>query len=131
MDLREFISETITQVVEGIAIAQKEVGPKGAVVMPSKIWTPDAQSLPVAFLAPRSTDIVGRHVTFLRYDVGVQTIDEGGSGAKLKVAAGFFTIGKAEGDVEGSSSHAKTAVHRIQFDIPVALPTQAEQTGKG
>ena len=122
MDLKEFIKDTILQLVQGVIESQEKASKEGAIIMPPKIWTPDASSFRIAFEGERGEEIAGRYVTFLQYDVGVQVTEETGSAAKVTVVAGLFGFGKVEGGVQGKSSHEKETAHRLQFEIPVALP---------
>jgi hypothetical protein len=97
MKLDEFISETLNQVIEGVAQAQKACSASNAVI------------------ADRSGSV---ETTQVEFDVAL-TVE---SGTKTKggigVVTGIVSLGSS-----GQSDNTKTAVNRIKFSVPVVLPT--------
>jgi hypothetical protein len=114
VELKQFISATLTAIVDGVADAQKKTDASGAFVNPGGLM--------------RTTSSIGENATWdnrtnnfarlVSFDVAV-TVEEGTStNAKIGVAAGIFGL-----SAKGSSDNKEQALHRIQFSIPVLLPT--------
>lgn len=105
MDLDEFVKSTIIQVVQGVHDASIEVGriDKSAVVNPRSPSRNYAKS------------------DKLRFDVAITVSGRSAAdaGAKVKVFSAFEAGGKGE--------HAREheTMSRVQFEIPIALPSTA------
>lgn len=103
MELKEFIAETLSQIVEGVQIAQSRDNGKNV----------NAAMAGADFgghLVNVGTYGVATRVDF---DVAVTAETKGGAGAKLSV----FGIG-----AEGGAAHTAGTANRIGFSIPVRLP---------
>ncbi|RKY07893.1 MAG: hypothetical protein DRP56_05000 [Planctomycetota bacterium] len=104
MDLKEFVSETLRQVIEGVKEAQISAPGNGAVVAP--------------YYDYRKT---------VEYDVAVTAVEGTEAGAKAGISV--WSIG-AGGNVKTESTN--TTVSRIKFSIPLELPKgshEPESTG--
>lgn len=112
MDLRDFVAETLSQIVEGVALSAERISNLGGAVSPAFI--------------PRSEDRLGTTkdgrgavVYGVSFDVAVVASASGGQegGARLEVAGlGGFGGKKTTGSKEETTS-------RVQFVVPLALPT--------
>lgn len=103
MELRDFIAETLLQIVDGVRKAQS--GEQGTNV--------NAQMATADFgghLVNMGTYGVATRVDF---DVSVSAESSGNAGAKLTV----FGVG-----VAGGAEHKAGAANRISFSVPVRLP---------
>ncbi len=114
MELKEFVSKALVDMIEGVHSARKsvqesDVGKAGGVISP-RVYNGEAllttQEGPVA--------------QYVEFDVALSVVEseqyKGEGGAKLMV----FSIGG------GASAQAQTTTaHRIKFKVPVILP-QAE-----
>ena len=103
MELKDFVAETLSQIIEGVRTAQ--AGEDGANVN-----------------AGMSGANFGGHLvnfgefgvaTRVDFDVLVTAETKGGAGAKLSV----FGVG-----VEGGGGHTAGSANRISFSVPVRLP---------
>lgn len=117
MELKDFISETITQLIEGIVDAQSRVDSKGGRVCP---YT--ANKLEHKYVVAKTTDKLP--VVAVDFDVLVTASEGTGTKGKIGVVAGMFTLGS-----QGESKHSNQSASRIKFMVPVALPIHGSQEG--
>mgnify|MGYP001131451635 CR=1 FL=1 len=111
MDLREFVSMTLQDIVKGIQEAQKVEG-VGGCIAPSGIGGHNFSS---------SSDIShnGRIVsTVVRFDVALTVEKSETSGGKGGVSIAVLSAG-----LGAQVSSKNSAASRIQFAVPVVLPT--------
>ena len=94
MDVKEFLSETMKQVVEGILDAQKQTKNKGAIVVPH-----------------------GGSEKVVRFDIAV-AVTEGTQASGV----GSLQVYGDGSDVGGKSESSNSIVHRVQFEVPVEYP---------
>jgi hypothetical protein len=98
MDVKEFLSETLKQIVEGILDAQEQTKNKGAVVVPH-----------------------GGSEKAVRFDIAV-TVAEGTQASGI----GSLQVYVNGSDVDGKSESSNIIVHRVQFEVPVEYPSGEE-----
>jgi hypothetical protein len=129
MDIKDFIEESLLQIVDGIANANKSLGARGSYI-PNKDIKGEGGYYDTSVLA----HVNGvEHYLKVDFDIAVivdecQDIHLGGEagtkGASLKVAkiieAESGLEAKAEGIYESGLKHE--VVHRIKCSIPLALP---------
>ena len=111
MELKQFISEAITAIVEGVVDAQNKAESLGAFVNPGGL-TRTATSPDTTW--DNTDNNIARLVNF---DVAVTVQNGTTTNAKIGVVAGLFNLGAT-----GESEANQTAVSRIQFSVPVLLP---------
>lgn len=109
MELRNFIKETLKDVLGGIQDAQKEIE-QGQIVpaLNEKGW----KGLETGLTSYQIID----------FEVSVNAVEKEGSEAKLNVVAGF--IG---GGVAGNSTNSEGHTAKLNFKIPVRFPTDETQ----
>ena len=105
MELHEFVKETLVQIVSGVVEAQQSevVSNSSGAIAPSGHEVSDK-------------DLLTQEV---RFDVGV-TVD---SGTATKGGVGVF-VGPVGLGSQGSSKDTNASTHRVQFSIPIYLPSQ-------
>ena len=113
MDLKEFVADSLAQIIEGIEDAQRRCAETGAWI------SPKGPKLPARSESPAMNAGGGdnQYLDDVKFDVAI-TASEGSSGggeAKLQVLS--VSLGGG-GKVESQNS----AVSRIQFSIPVVWP---------
>ena len=102
MELREFVAETLKQVIEGVATAQEYAGAHGSVVgYYEEITNLDP--------APQVVE----------FDVAITTADE----TQVKGGAGIMVAMLALGS-QAQTDRANQMVSRIRFAVPLYLPVQ-------
>ena len=104
MELRNFISQTLKDIVGGIQDAQSEIS-DGEIV--PKLNETNFSHLASGLTSYQTVD----------FELSVTTIEKEGSEAKLSVVAAV--IG---GHVKGDSSNSSDHVAKLAFKVPVKLP---------
>lgn len=109
MELKNFITETIENIVEGVAAAQKSIKDKGAKINPKSVqfrengqWNNHNSGMP----------------RFVEFDVGLISANKSGSSEGIGVFLGSVSLGKKN---DQGAEH--TAITRIKFSVPLVLPS--------
>lgn len=117
MQLREFIKEVLTQIVDGVRDAQQPNG--GAFVVPASDGGHNYAAHPRFAASARLKS------TIVDFDVAITAEDadkvEGGAGVKV-----FSVQFGAKGEV----SSKDTTVSRVQFAVPLLLPESKREWHK-
>ncbi|OWY70391.1 hypothetical protein B7486_16515 [cyanobacterium TDX16] len=115
MELRDFVRNSIVQVVEGIRGAAESVRATGARVSPV--------ADEICGYTQQAALIHGEKgvVEYIAFDVAVTTVTE----AKKEGGAGIHVAGIGLGG-RGTKGTQDTSVSRLQFRVPVEYPTQGE-----
>jgi hypothetical protein len=98
MDIKEFIAETLKQIIDGVVDAQKYAKNKNAVIVP---WH-DSQKV-------------------VDFDVAVTVADSKETGGKAGISV--WSIGA---NINRTSECSSSTTSRIRFEIPVELPRGSE-----
>jgi hypothetical protein len=116
MDLKDFVSASLLQIVQGVADSAKAISDLGGAVNPA--FSPSASGTHVG----QSQDGSAAPVYAVAFDVAVivSNTGSGEAGAKLQVAS-FLSIG---GKASASDKHETTS--RIKFSVPLQLPTDEQ-----
>lgn len=122
MDLEEFVSTTLTQIINGVKRAQEATRITGK--HPSEADLVNPAVMYSADVAPKGKHFAttGRNlVHFVSFDVAVtaDSTSDGKGGLSLKVAGLGFDAG-------GGGSTRDSVVSRIKFEVPIALPQTAD-----
>ena len=134
MEIKDFIEESLLQIVEGVANAHKSLAQKGAYIPTSDITGQggyyDSKAIPAV------EEI--RHYLKIDFDIAVVVNESrdlrmegeaGTKGASLKVARFIEAESGLEARAKGAyeSGHKQEVVHRIKCSIPLALPERANE----
>ena len=108
MELKDFIRQTLEQIIEGVSGAQAQIEVRGGTVNPTRVsfrrdgeWNSFNSSMP-------------QNVEFY---VGLTSIDKKGATEGIGVFLGSVSLGKKN---ETGIEH--TAVTRVRFTVPLVLP---------
>jgi hypothetical protein len=112
MEIRDFISNALTQLIDGISNAQEYAQSKGAIINPTDKFMSDFDKM-------SRTQQDQKLVHIVEFDVAV-TVSEN---KQLTGGIGLIVPEMSIG-YRGTIDNQKNAVSRIQFSIPVILPTQ-------
>jgi len=134
MDIKDFIEESLLQIVDGVANAHKSLAQKGAYIPTSDITGQGGYYDSKANSA--FEDI--RHYLKIDFDIAVVVNESrdlriegeaGTKGASLKVAKFIEAESGLEARAKGAyeSGHKQEVVHRIKCSIPLALPERANE----
>ena len=107
MELREFISESLKQIIAGVKQARDYAKGDEARINPSV--TPRPGSL---YHMASNT-----HLQDIEFDVAVTVTEEKEKAGKISVLAGIFG-----GEAGGQSRASNASISRIKFSVPVVLP---------
>jgi hypothetical protein len=118
MDLKEFVAQTLIQIVEGVSDAAPRLEALGAFVNPADM----SQSLRGSTYAP-SVTIPGqgqyaRVVQRVEFDVAVVVKEN--AQAKGGVGVGILSVVSLGGSKETTTSQESNS--RIKFGVPITLP---------
>jgi len=116
MSLREFVKESLVEIVQGVKEAQEETKETGALVNPRVLATGTAYTY-IRGDGPHG----GLVVTQMEFDVALKLAEGTGGKAAIGVVAGILGIG-GEVKSEETTSH----VSRLKFSVPVLLPPGPE-----
>ncbi len=112
MNLQDFVSETLVQIIKGITAAQEEIVDTTAKVSPIVQETAAYKNytglVPVQGNPPAS---------MVAFDVALTATEGTGTKGGIGVMAGVLSLGST-----GQSSNENTSVSRVQFSVPVILP---------
>ena len=110
MNLKDFISNSISEIAEAIQIADKKLEPIGGMANPG---THQRHADGGKYVAPRTT---------LNFDVALTASKAGEGGAGIK--ASIFVV---EASVGGKGEVKNESVSRLSFSVDIVLPHDAKQ----
>jgi hypothetical protein len=117
MDLKTFVAETLTQIVQGVALAKQQIAATGTNAQVNPIWR--EQSSEKTHGSPKPVD----------FDVAVTVMDEGTetAGNKIGGKAGLLSVVtasiSAEDRSEARESRRNESTSRIKFTVLLAQPS--------
>ena len=111
MDLKEFISDTLIQICEGVKDAQVECASNGARVSPPIFK--DRITAATGYSYWKYTDV--------KFKVALQSSDKENGKSGIGVLLANITVGTAKETAQDFSS-----VTSVEFSVPVALPLFSE-----
>lgn len=114
IELREFLAETINQIIDGISDAQRHAKSEGAVINPSV--TSSAHEIVSDERGVRNLRLVQK----IEIDVAIETYTSDKGKVGIGVLSSVFGLGA---QVQSEASGSK--LHRIRFSVPVLLPEQS------
>ena len=118
IELRDFISETIKQVIDGVVTAQEYATSKGAVVNPKLNFHNQNQDLFLDITTNQPTRLIS-------FDVALTAAEGSKTQGGIAVFTGVLGLGS-----KGQSEKTNETVNRIRFSVPVSLPIGARSTGQ-
>jgi hypothetical protein len=117
VNLEDFVSESLAQIVNGVKKAQTAVARTGARVAPLMRGTTDASSIGAA------DGDGGQPVYPVEFDLVVSAAEGTGTKGGIGVVVGVFGLG-SQGQSESKTGHET----RLRFKVPLLLPPQARQS---
>lgn len=114
MDLKEFVTQTLTQIIEGVRDAQTRGKELTAEVNPH-LDTSAEQAGKQGFL-----NAGGQFVPIVQFDVALTVTEGTGTKGGIGVFAGAIFLGSS-----GQSQNESSSVSRVKFSVPVRLPNQS------
>ncbi len=111
LQLRDFITETIKHVIDGVVTAQEYAKSKNAVVNPQIGFHPQNQNVMIDGSSGRPI------VQTISFDVALTAVKGSRTQGGIAVFTGMVGLGS-----KGQSEKINETVNRIQFSVPIALP---------
>jgi hypothetical protein len=120
MDLKDFINETLTQIMQGISDAQKGEDKHLGKINP-RILVGD-------YLLDRKEEIrrvdmmisdMHEAIDFINFDVAIIVTEATGTKGGIGIFMGAVGVGS-----QGQSSASSGSLNRIQFRVPVSYPNK-------
>jgi hypothetical protein len=110
VDLKDFVSQTLTQIIEGVKAAQEAAKEHGAEVNPDT----------AGGVGSHMTSMSGKNLRNVEFDVALTVAEGTGTKGGIGIVAGAFALGSS-----GQSTSQNSSVSRVQFSVPLALPLQS------
>lgn len=111
MELRQFVSDALVEIFEGVKDAKKKLSDEGG-INPAPMGNAADYAGTTGFMA------CGRKIaTFVDFDVAVTAAEGTGTKGGIGVFAGVVGLGS-----QGQSSESNSKVSRIRFQVPVLFP---------
>lgn len=114
MELKDFISETLSQIIDGVSEVQEKYKTKNVLINPDKIEGANGEY----YISGRSSSHI--HTTLIQniqMDVAI-TATEGNENKVGIGVAKILNIGTSK-----ETNAQNTTLSRIKFSIPISLPT--------
>lgn len=108
MELKDFIKETIENIVDGVAAAQASIKDKGAQINPKSARFYENSLY---------NDFNSGMPRFVEFEVGLTSTDKSGSSEGIGVFLGTISLGK-----KNDQGIEDIAVTKIKFSLPLVLP---------
>lgn len=119
MELKEFISDVLVQIAEGVRDADEAVSQAGGVASPATRFGPRGDAPDTPHFATLAN---GAPVFLVDFDVPVTVSESSGADAHARLSiATVFSAG-----VGGKQSDSTATVSRVRFKVPIALPVNAK-----
>jgi hypothetical protein len=117
MELKDFVKNTLVEIVEGLQSANEALASTSAFVASSNIKSPSQE-----WYGTCDSKKIYHYISFVDFDISVlvQDLSEKSKGGKINVAQ-LISVG---GNGDQSSKTEKE--NRVKFKIPLALPTEPE-----
>ncbi len=101
MDLQEFVSQTLVQIIQGVKDAQQEARKHGGKVNPDQSHSP----------------FPGKDIQNVEFDVALTVTEGTGTKGGMGLVVGPLALG-----TQGESKAQNSSVSRVRFSVPVRLP---------
>ena len=111
MELKEFITSTLMQIVEGIEVAQKRLKQNGSEAIINTNMTRDTDGHLVTGGRRRSVELV-------EFDVAIVASE----GSEMKAGGGITVVSVFKAEAGGKSNQSTGSESRIKFKIPMSYP---------
>lgn len=109
MQLKDFVSETLNQIVEGIIAAQRFGDERGALVNPKGLVGSNNKA--------DWDRASGESASRIEFDVAITAVEGKGTKGGIGVFVGAIGLGS-----QGQSETSQSTVSRIKFSVPLHLP---------
>lgn len=112
MDLKDFVAETLQQIVEGTKAAQNHIQQSGAAINPNLLGDYKEHAKHGLLLSG-----TGKVAQLVQFDVALEVKEGTGTKGGIGVMAGLFALG-----TQGQSNAENSSLNRVKFSVPLSLP---------
>ena len=116
MNLKEFVAESLVEIVSGISDAQARLAGSDAQVSP-KVKNLFTQSQTGGTNMALGWDGRGGVIQVVEFDVAVTATEGTETKGGIGVVAGIFALGS-----QGKSEETNQSISRIRFKVPISFP---------
>ena len=113
MELKEFVKDTLVQIVTGVKEAQDVVKETNAEISPTGLRWQGGEQTPIIFKEGRGI------VQIVEFDIALTATKGKSAQGGVKVFGGVINLG-----AKGKAEEAKAAANRIKFTVPILLPSK-------
>ena len=122
MDLKQFVSETISQIVDGIIDADSRIAQSGGAVNPSNTVTNKAGDGPYGYYAGNKDKRYRPVVQEIQFDVVLNAAEGSETKGGIGIHVGAIALGSA-----GKSDAETSSQSRVKFSVPLLLPNSKNE----
>lgn len=115
MELKEFVSEAIQSIIEGVKNAQSSAEANGALINPGGLMR-NIGNVANNSLWDNSNNVYAQPISF---DVAVTVEEQAGGKGSIKILSGILNA-----EAGGNGGIKSGVANRVQFIVPVMLPAQ-------
>ena len=117
MELKEFVTHSLTDIIGGVIDAQELTKDTGAIINPAMSGA--SKSDGVVYIDRETSETYHRSINMFDFDVAITASEGKGTKGIIMVVSGILS-GAGQVSTSGESSE----VSRIKFSVPVVLPYQ-------
>lgn len=117
MELKEFVSSTLTGIVEGVLDAQRKTCPLGAIISPGCMMNEKGEHRMVVIERVNGKDSRSVAVSTISFDIAVVLSEKDG-----KKGGGGISVFNVRADGELKKEKSSENASRIKFDLNVSWP---------
>jgi len=118
MELKEFVSETIQSIVEGVKNSQSFAEESGALINPGGLMR-NTSNVGTNALWDNSSNV---YVQPIHFNVSVTVEEQAGGKGSIKILGGILNA-----EAGGNGGITSGVANTVQFTVPVMLPSQNTQ----
>ncbi len=111
MELKDFVAESIKQIIDGVNEAKRFASENGAVINPRQ-WIGN-----VANVDAKRDSVTYAAIETIGFDIAVTAVEGKSTKGGIGVFAGAVGLG-----TQGLSENQTSSMSRIRFSVPIVLP---------
>ena len=111
MELKDFIAQTLVQIINGISSAQDTLGSEKEYINPHHVQSGDSQKNGVLFAYDWAP------IENVEFDVAITASDTADVGTRIGVTSGIINA-----RLGGKGEQSTELVNRIKFSVPICYP---------
>lgn len=118
MELQQFVSESLNQIIQGVTDAKRANTHSGIEVNPRLTNSALGEDARIKLPEDVILSAEGKTVVIVNFDVAVTVTEGTGTKGGIGVFTGLVGLGS-----QGQTDKSNISITKMQFKVPVALPT--------